>query len=107
VIDLTDDLAAALSSSKVQEELRRSVAAAVRAELGKHPMGGDRLIDADEAATVLGMTGAAVRKAAARGTIPTERLGRRLRFRLSVLLSYDRSRSPNGSCHHQGEDHDE
>jgi excisionase family DNA binding protein len=54
------------------------------------PAGGDRLIGAEEAATVLGMTATAVRKAAARGTIPAERLGRRLRFRLSVLLACDR-----------------
>ena len=87
MIDLTEDLTAALSSPKVQEELRRTVATVLRAELRALPIGGDRLVDADEAATVLGMTGGAVRKAAARGTIPTERVGRRLRFRLSVLLA--------------------
>lgn len=87
MIDLTDDLTAALASPKVQEELRRTVASVVRAELRALPAGGDRLVGAEEAATVLGMTATAVRKAAARGTIPAERLGRRLRFRLSVLLA--------------------
>jgi excisionase family DNA binding protein len=86
VIDLTDDLTAALASPKVQEEIRRTVANALRAELGPLPAGADRLVDADEAATVLGMTPMAVRKAATRGTLPAERLGRRLRFRLSELL---------------------
>ena len=92
VIDLTDDLTAALASPKVQEELRRTVTSVLRAELRALPAGGDRLVDADEAAEVLGMTGGAVRKAAARGTIPAERIGRRLRFRLSALLSRERSR---------------
>ena len=92
MIDLTDDLTAALASPKVQEELRRTVAGVVRAELRALPVGGDRLVDAGEAAEVLGMTGAAVRKAAARGTIPAERIGRRLRFRLSALLCQERSR---------------
>ena len=87
MVDLTDDLAAALSSPKVQEGLRRTVATALRAELRTLPIGGDRLVDADEAAAVLGMSGSAVRKAAARGTIPAERIGRRLRFRLSALLA--------------------
>ena len=86
MIDLTDDLTAALASPKVQEELRRTVASVQRAELGAFPAGNDRLVDADEAAQVLGMTPMAVRKAATRGSLPAERLGRRLRFRLSDLL---------------------
>jgi excisionase family DNA binding protein len=44
-------------------------------------------MDAAEAAERLGMTEAALRKAAARGTVPFQRIGRRLRFRLSKLLS--------------------
>ena len=87
MIDLTEDLCAALASPAVQEELRRTVARVLHAELRTQPLGGDRLVDAEEAAQVLGMTSAAVRKAAARGTIPVERVGRRLRFRLSSLLS--------------------
>jgi excisionase family DNA binding protein len=90
VIDLTDDLTAALASPKVQEELRRTVADVLRAELRVLPIGPDRLVDADEAAELLGMTCGAIRKAAARGTIPTERIGRRLRFRLSSLLAHNR-----------------
>jgi excisionase family DNA binding protein len=92
MVDLTEDLTAALASPKVQEELRRTVAAVVRSEMQALPMGGDRLVDADEAARILGMTVAAIRKAAARGTLPTERVGRRLRFRLSRLLGSRRSR---------------
>ena len=92
MIDLTDDLTAALTSPKVQEELRRTVASVLRAELRALPVGGDRLVDADEAAELLRMTSGAIRKAAARGTIPTERVGRRLRFRLSALLSRERPR---------------
>jgi excisionase family DNA binding protein len=90
VIDLTDDLTVALTSPKVQEELRRTVASVLRAELRTLPLGGDRFVDAEEAAQVLGMTDTAVRKATARGTIPAERIGRRLRFRLSVLLARTR-----------------
>ena len=90
MIDLTDDLTAALASPTVQEELRRMVASVLRAELRTLPLGGDRFVDAEEAAQVLGMTDTAVRKAAARGTIPAERIGRRLRFRLSVLLARTR-----------------
>ena len=90
MIDLTDDLTAALASPKVQEELRRMVASVLRAELRALPAGGDRLVGADEAAQILGMTEAAIRKAAARGTLPTERIGRRLRFRLSALLARER-----------------
>ena len=86
VIDLTDDLTAALASPKVQEELRRTVADVLRAELRVIPIGGDRLVDVAEAAQILGMTCGAVRKAVARGTIRAERIGRRLRFRLSVLM---------------------
>lgn len=86
MIDLTEDVSAALASPKVQEELRRTVASVVRAELRTLPLGVDRLVDADEAAELLGMTGGAIRKAAARGTIPAERIGRRLRSRLSALL---------------------
>jgi excisionase family DNA binding protein len=90
VIDLTDDLTAALASPKVQQELRRTVTDVLRAELRMLPLGGDRLVDAEEAAEILGMTTAAVRKAAMRRTIPAERVGRRLRFRLSSLLARDR-----------------
>ena len=92
VIDLTDDLIAALVSPKVQEELRRTVASAVRAELRARPAGGARLVGAEEAATVLGMTPTAVRKAATRGTIPAERVGRRLRFRLTSLMGIGATR---------------
>lgn len=84
--DHTDDLTAALASPKIQEELRPSPAfwgpSSARCRFG-----GDRFVDAEEAAQVLGMTNAAARKAAARATLTTEWVGRRLRFSLSGLLS--------------------
>ena len=86
MVDLTDDLTAALASAKVQEELRRTVADVLRTELRAFPIGGDRLVGVEEAAQILGMTCGAVRKAAMRGTIRAERVGRRLRFRVSVLM---------------------
>jgi excisionase family DNA binding protein len=44
------------------------------------------LIDAREAAKVLGMSAPAVRAAAFRGTLPSIHVGRLLRFRRSALL---------------------
>jgi excisionase family DNA binding protein len=46
----------------------------------------DELLDAREAARLLSMTPSALRAAARRGSIPTVRIGRRLRFRRSALL---------------------
>ena len=45
----------------------------------------DRLITAEEAARVLGMTVSATRKAAQRGSIPARKIGHRLRFRMGDL----------------------
>jgi excisionase family DNA binding protein len=45
------------------------------------------LIDAREAAKVLGMSAPAVRAAAFRGTLPSIHVGRLLRFRRSALLA--------------------
>ncbi len=60
----------------------------VREELLAAPHGDpDRLIDVHEAAMLLGMSAGAVRKAAARGTLPATRIGRRLRFRAGDLMS--------------------
>jgi excisionase family DNA binding protein len=49
-----------------------------------------------EAAERLGMTESALRKAVARGTIPCQRLGRRLRFRLSELMVEAEARQAYG-----------
>ena len=48
------------------------------------------LIDAHAAGKLLGMSAAAVRAAAFRGTIPSHHLGRLLRFRASELLPRQR-----------------
>ena len=57
----------------------------VREEIARAPFA-DRLLDVPEAAERIGMTESALRKAVARGTIPCQRMGRRLRFRLSELM---------------------
>jgi len=44
------------------------------------------LVDAVEAARLLGMTAEAVRKAVYRGSIPSFKIGRRYRFRPSELI---------------------
>jgi excisionase family DNA binding protein len=46
----------------------------------------DDLLDVRDAAKLLSMSPAALRQAAWRGSIPCERVGRRLRFRRSDLL---------------------
>jgi hypothetical protein len=70
----------------------------LREELARTPSA-DRLMDAAEAAERLGMTEAALRKAAARGTVPCEHRGRRLRFRLSVLMTeVESSRGNQGAA---------
>lgn len=62
----------------------------LRAEVGQlkgaFAKSNDKLVDVDEAATLLKMSPAALRKAAARGTIPCERIGRRLRFHTAELM---------------------
>lgn len=52
----------------------------------------DQLLDTEQAAELLGMSEAAVRQAARRGTLPAEYRGRRLRFRRGALLSSGRPR---------------
>ena len=84
--DLSEDLAIAFGNPRVQELLqgivKRAMISAVRTA---EPT--DRLIDAPEAARMLGMSVAAVRKAAIRGAIPCVRLGRRVRFRPTQILA--------------------
>jgi excisionase family DNA binding protein len=48
------------------------------------------LLDTEAAAELLALTPAALRQAVARGTIPAERIGRRLRFRRADLMSLGR-----------------
>jgi excisionase family DNA binding protein len=76
----------------VREALRDpAVKAEVRAIMADVERGSDNettiepLVDAVEAARLLGMTAEAVRKAAYRRSIPSVKIGRRYRFRPSEL----------------------
>lgn len=84
--DLSEDLAIAFGKPHVQEILhaivKRAIDSAMRTEAPT-----DRLVDASEAACMLGMSVAAVRKAAIRGAIPCVRLGLRVRFRPAQILA--------------------
>jgi excisionase family DNA binding protein len=84
-------IARVLSNPRLVASVLQEIRAIVREEIAKASFA-DRLLDAPEAAERLGMTEAALRKAAARGTIPCQRLGRRLRFRLSELMVEAESR---------------
>lgn len=87
MIDLSTELASALASAEVKEALAEVVRGVIRQELrGETLAKDDHFVDAEEAARFLGMTVGAVQKAAARGTLPCRRFGRRLRFRLSELV---------------------
>ena len=87
-------IAGALASPEIRAALFDEIRAIVREEIARAPFA-DRLMDAAEAADRLGMTEAALRKAAARGTFPCEHKGRRLRFRLSVLMAESEARRGN------------
>jgi hypothetical protein len=85
-IDLVHVLRAALE--RLRPELQADLRLALREELarlGRDDL--DRLLDADAAGRLLGMTPTAIRKAAERGAVPCVRVGRRLRFRVRDLLA--------------------
>jgi hypothetical protein len=86
MLDIAGELIAAFSSPKIEDLIRRIVADAMRAELRASPLAADRLVDAEEAGKLLGMSAAAVRKAAVRGQIPSRKVGRRRRFAIGELL---------------------
>ena len=92
--DLTSDLQAALlaTSEHFETQLRR----VVRDELAAFRQHGDpeALLDAADAARLLGMSPAALRRAAERGRfpVPPMRVGRRLRWRRGDLLQMLASR---------------
>lgn len=85
LLDLEKELATALSSPAVQSALEDIVRRVVRDELSRTTVG-NALVDVEQAAELLSMTPASVRKAAQRGTIPCIRIGRRVRFRRHELL---------------------
>jgi hypothetical protein len=80
-----------LSDPRIVASFLHEIRTIVREEIAKASFA-DRLIGAAEAAERLGMTEAAVRKAAARGAVPCQRIGRSLRFRLSALMVEAESR---------------
>lgn len=95
MIDFVRELVMALKSAPVQSTLRQMLVEVIRVELEASMSEPDRLVDVDEAAEILGMTTSAVRKAAYRGTLPCERIGRRLRFRPRSLIQ--RANGPSSS----------
>ena len=83
-----DDAVRRAVAEAVRTEVVAPLLAAIRAEIariGRHDL--DRLIGVEDAARLLSMSQAATRKAAARGTLPVRRIGRRLRFRVGDLLA--------------------
>lgn len=95
MIDLSEEIALALASPRVRAALADTIRDAVRSELTHGGLvSDDQLVGAEEAARLLGMTTAAVRKAATRGTLPCQRLGRRVRFKVSELLSLGNKNGP-------------
>ena len=84
----TIDIAGEFSAWLVTDGAKQAVAdifrEVVREEL--QTLLRDDLVDTSEAAELLGMTVAAVRKAVERGQLPCIRIGRRLRFRRAELL---------------------
>jgi excisionase family DNA binding protein len=86
VIDLEHELSAALRSPRVLAALEELLRRVVREELASAGLG-DALLAVPQAADLLGMTPAAVNKAAQRGTLPCVRIGRRVRFRRNELLT--------------------
>lgn len=85
VVDLEKELVAALASPSVVAMLEALIRRVVREELAYAGVG-DEILDVARAASLLGMTQAAIGKAVQRGTLPCLRLGRRLRFRRSDLV---------------------
>ena len=79
-------LARVLSNPMIIAAILDEIRTIVREEIERAPFA-DRLLDAAEAAERIGMSEGALRKAVARGTIPCQRYGRRLRFRLSELMA--------------------
>lgn len=89
-IDLGEELTLWIRSPEGRGELRSVVREAV-SEIIRKTLD-EELLDTKQAAGLLGMTPAAVRKAVERGQLPCVRMGRRLRFRRSELLRVADSR---------------
>ena len=81
-IDVAQELVEAFKHPELRKVMIDLFRDAVRAEQED-----DVLLNANEAATVMSMTAAGVRKAAERGTLPCRKVGRSLRFKKSELLA--------------------
>lgn len=101
--DFADDLKTALLTTS--EHFEAMFRRCIRAELlSLHAQGDpDCLLDASQAAALLGMTAAALRRAAERGTFPVlpTRLGRRLRWRRGDIVALLDSRASKASTKRQ------
>ena len=91
-IDLGAELTEWFRSPKTQDDLRGLMREAIRHEL--RAVLDEELLDTKQAAVVLNMSEAAIRKAVERGQIPCQRMGRRLKFRRSELLGLCAQREP-------------
>ena len=80
----------ALRHQSIRDEIR-AIASANNAELAHSAADTEPLVDAHAAGRLLGMSAAAVRAAAFRGTLPSHHVGRLLRFRPSELLPPSRA----------------
>jgi hypothetical protein len=76
----------ALKDPELREEIKAIVIEAGSTSPANEVDSIEPLIDARGAGKLLGMTAAAVRAAAFRGTLPSHHVGRLLRFRASELL---------------------
>lgn len=85
MIDLMHELNAWLRSTDARTLMKEIVAEAVQSEIRSAL--DDELVDVEGAAAILDMTEGALRKAVERGQIPHQRVGKRLRFRRSDLLT--------------------
>ena len=103
MFDFQAEVRAALQS--VWPELDAVVRRAVREEVPAATHGDpDELLDAEQAAKLVGMTPAALRRAAERGTFPVDalRIGRRLRWRRGDLVALRRQHGARRSARMSG-----
>lgn len=84
IIDIIGELDTWLATERVRDKLRAIVGEAVQDQL--KAMLREDLVDTNEAATILGLSPAAVRKRVERGQLTCVRIGASLRFRRSELL---------------------
>lgn len=80
----------ALRDPSIRDEIK-AIVATEDGEPSSVAPANEPLIDAHAAGTLLGMSAAAVRAAAFRGTLPSHHIGRLLRFRQSELLPQRRA----------------